>query len=43
MNILTTPYIDTKLKTRVKLLPDQMNNDIYINLKQYDVGECSLV
>lgn len=28
-----TPYIDTSYNSRIELLPAQMNNDIYINLK----------
>lgn len=31
---MTSPYINTKLSTSVLLHPYQMNNDIYINLKQ---------
>ena len=30
---LVSPYIDTELYTRIKLYSHQMNNDIYINLK----------
>jgi len=30
---MTSPYINTELYTTVALYPNQMNNDIYINLK----------
>ena len=30
---LVSPYIDTEMYTRIKLSPYQMNNDIYLNLK----------
>ena len=30
---MTSPYINTKLTTSVLLHPEQMNNDIYLNLK----------
>ena len=33
MTELVSPYIDTELYSRVQLLPYQMNNDKYINLK----------
>jgi len=31
---MSSPYINTKLKTRISLLPDQLDNKIYINLKR---------
>lgn len=30
---ITTPYLDTELYSRVLIRPQQINNDIYINLK----------
>ena len=33
MNKLSSPYIDTELYSRILIRPQQINNDIYINLK----------
>tara|TARA_Y200000002_G_C22663365_1_gene656841 strand:- start:934 stop:1602 length:669 start_codon:yes stop_codon:yes gene_type:complete len=33
MTKLSTPYIDTELYSRILIKPQQINNDIYINLK----------
>ncbi|AYV79539.1 MAG: DNA-directed RNA polymerase, subunit E'/Rpb8 [Faunusvirus sp.] len=34
MSKLINPYVNTEMSTRVSLMPNQLNNDIYINLKQ---------
>ena len=31
---MTSPYINTKLSTKITLYPDQMDNKLYINLKK---------
>ncbi len=36
---MTSPYINTRLFTNVVLNPDQMTNDIYVNMKQNLIRE----
>jgi len=33
MSNLVSPYVNTEFHTRISLLPHQMNNEIYIHLK----------